>query len=159
MPLYAVIRLRGIPDTPYDIEYTLKLLRLHEKFHCTLIYSNNSGIENMLLKVKDWITWGEIDKETLIELLKRRGRLPGNKPLTDGYVKTKLKLPGGIEELADRLLKGELKINKLTNLIKPVFRLRPPKGGFKGTIKKPFGAGGETGYRGEKINELLKKMI
>ncbi len=159
MPLYAVIRLRGIPDTPYDIEYTLKLLRLHKKFHCTLIYSNNPGVENMLLKVKDWITWGEIDKETLIELLKRRGRLPGNKPLTDEYVKTRLKLSGGIEELADKLLKGDLKINKLTNLIKPVFRLHPPKGGFKGTIKKPFGTGGETGYRGEKINELLKKMI
>ena len=159
MPLYAVIRLRGIPDTPYDIEYTLKLLRLHKKFHCVLVYSDNPGIEGMLFKVKDWITWGEIDRETLIELLRRRGRIPGNKPLTDEYVKEKLKLPGGIEELADKLLKGELKLNKLANLVKPVFRLHPPRGGFKGTVKRPFGAGGETGYRGEKINELLKKMI
>ena len=159
MPLYAVIRLRGIPDTPYDIEYTLKLLRLHKKFHCVLVYSDNPGIEGMLFKVKDWITWGEIDRETLIELLRRRGRIPGNKPLTDEHVKEKLKLPGGIEELADKLLKGELKLNKLANLVKPVFRLHPPRGGFKGTVKRPFGAGGETGYRGEKINELLKKMI
>lgn len=159
MPLYAIIRLRGQPDVPYDVEYTLKLLRLHKKFHCTLTHTNQSNINSMLNKVKDWITWGEIDRETLTELLRKRGKIVGNKPLTDDFVKDKLKLSGGIEELADKLLKGELYLNKLSDIIKPVFRLHPPKGGFDGTIKKPFGTGGETGYRGEKINELLKKMI
>lgn len=44
--------------------------------------------------------------------------------------------------------------------IKPFFRLHPPRGGFerKG-IKTPFTVGGALGYRGEKINDLIKAMI
>ena len=40
------------------------------------------------------------------------------------------------------------------------FALHPPIGGFgrKG-IKLPFGLGGAYGYRAEKINDLLKRMV
>ncbi len=43
---------------------------------------------------------------------------------------------------------------------KLIFRLNPPRGGFerKG-IKTPFSLGGALGNRGEKINDLIKKMI
>jgi len=43
---------------------------------------------------------------------------------------------------------------------KKFFRLQPPRKGFerKG-IKKPFSVGGALGYRGEKISELIKRMI
>jgi large subunit ribosomal protein L30 len=37
--------------------------------------------------------------------------------------------------------------------------LHPPTKGFKGKIKKSYSAGGELGYRGEKINELIKRMV
>ena len=42
----------------------------------------------------------------------------------------------------------------------PVFTLHPPRGGYerKGT-KVHFVAGGALGYRGEKINDLVKRMI
>lgn len=158
MPLLAVIRLRGTVDVPPDIEYTLRLLRLVRKFHATLYPSELQGIQGMLHKVKDWITWGEISKETLVELLRRRGRTPGNKPLTDEYVREKLNV-SSIEELAELLLQRKLYLHKLDNIIKPVFRLHPPKGGFKKSLKKPYGAGGELGYRGPAINELLMRMI
>ena len=163
--LYAVIRIRGRVGVPPDIRYTLALLRLHRKFHCVLYPSTLPGIDGMLHKVKDWVTWGEIDRETLIELLRRRGRIPGDKPLTDDYVREKLGLKGGIEELADKLLRGEIMLHKLrdrsrkTWIIKPVFRLHPPRGGFRGSIKKPYGAGGELGYRGPAINELIRRML
>lgn len=43
---------------------------------------------------------------------------------------------------------------------KKFFSLHPPRGGFerKG-IKKPFNLKGALGYRKEKINDLIKKMI
>ena len=47
---------------------------------------------------------------------------------------------------------------KLPN-VQPVFKLRPPSKGFKGKTKKGFSAGGEAGYLGEKINELIKRMV
>lgn len=164
MKLYAVIRIRGRVDVPPDVDYTLKLLRLHKKFHCTLYPSTLPGIERMLHKVKDWVTWGEINKETLVKLLRARGRVPGNKPLTDDYVREKLGLKGGIEELAEKLLSGELMLHRLKTpsgewIIKPVFRLHPPRGGFKKSTRRPYGAGGELGYRGEAINELLERML
>ncbi len=158
MPLYAIIRIRGRVDVPPDVEYTLKLLRLHKKFHAVLYPSDLPGIEGMLHKVKDWVTWGEIDKETLVELLKRRGRIIGNKPLTDEFIEKVLKIPGGIEGLATALLEGKVKYHKL-EYVKPVFRLHPPRGGFKGSIKKPYNDGGELGYRGRAINELIRRML
>lgn len=44
--------------------------------------------------------------------------------------------------------------------IKRFFRLNNPKGGFerKG-IKMPFSEGGVLGYRGKKINDLIKRML
>ena len=44
--------------------------------------------------------------------------------------------------------------------LKPYFRLSPPKKGFerKGT-KKAFTIGGSLGYRGPKINDLIRRMI
>jgi len=44
--------------------------------------------------------------------------------------------------------------------MKLFFKLCPPVHGFerKG-IKKPFSMGGVLGYRKEKINELIKRMV
>ena len=162
--LYAIIRIRGRVDVRPEVRYTLSLLRLHKKYHLVLYPSTTPGLEGMLRKIRDWVTWGEIDRETLIQLLRSRGRTPGNKPLTDEYAKEKLGL-SGIEELADKLLKGEIMLHKLYDknkkiwIIKPVFRLHPPRGGFRGSIKKHYGAGGELGYRGPAINELIKRML
>jgi len=161
-PVYAIIRIRGRADCPYDVEYALRLLRLYKKYHCTIYPAKLPGLEGMLKKVKDWVTWGEIDRDTLIQLLYARGRIPGGKPLTDSYVDEKLKhlgISGGVPALADAILSGKVIPHKIDNIIKPVFRLSPPRGGFKKTIKRPYGQGGETGYRGLAINDLIKRML
>ena len=160
MPLYLVIRLRGEADVHPDIEKTLNLLRLKRKYAASLYHSSLPGIEGMLRKVQDWATWGEINRETLIELLKKRGRIRGDKPLTDEWVVQNLGLYGGIPELADKLLAGELHYHKLEDKgVKPFFRLHPPRGGFKKTIKRHFTNQGELGYRGEAINDLVIRML
>ncbi|MBN1792331.1 uL30 family ribosomal protein [Candidatus Woesearchaeota archaeon] len=44
--------------------------------------------------------------------------------------------------------------------LKKFFRLHPPRGGFeKKGIKKPFNLGGALGHRGEKMNDLIQKML
>ncbi|MCC6054119.1 MAG: 50S ribosomal protein L30 [Thermosphaera sp.] len=162
IPVYAIVRVRGRVNTPHEVEYTLRLLRLYKKYHCVVYPANLPGLQGMLNKVKDWVTWGEIDMETLTSLLRARGRIPGGKPLTDEYVDVKLGdkgVKGGIQGLAEAILTGRIILHKVDNLIKPVFRLHPPRGGFKGTIKKPYSQGGDTGYRGAAINELIKRML
>jgi len=156
MSLLLVIRLRGSPDRRPEEEKALSLLRLHKTFHAVLVRDSPS-IRGMLDRtLASVVTYGEIDKETLAELLKKRGRLVGNKPLTEEYLK-KLGF-SSFEELAEALLSGKVSLEDLPGL-KPVFRLRPPSGGFKGTIKKNIGAGGECGYRGAAINALVRRML
>ena len=55
-------------------------------------------------------------------------------------------------------MKGEVKLKDI-NELKPVFRLAPPKGGHRGTIKKAFHAGGTLGNVSEYINVLASKMM
>lgn len=156
--LIAIIRLRGRVGVPYDVEHSLKLLRLVKKYHCT-IYPMNKSLQGVLNIVKDWVAWGEIDIDTLTTLLRKRGRVLGGKPLTDEFVRESLSIES-VEELARAIYEGRLKLHKLIKFgLKPVFRLHPPKGGFKGSIRKPYRDGGEVGYRGSEINNLLRRMM
>ena len=85
--LLAAIRLRGIVGVPEDIEVTLKLLRLNKKNHATIV-EDTPTYRGMLQKASGYLTYGEIDLETLAMLLRRRGRLRGNKPVTDEYARS-----------------------------------------------------------------------
>jgi len=151
----AVVRIRGTVNVRRDVQHTLKLLRLNKVNHATLIPSTPQYL-GMLQKAKDCITWGEVSKETILKLLKKRGMVVGGKKLTDEYVKQKgFK---SLDEVAEKIYSLELNLKDLDG-VKPVFRLRPPSGGFKKTLKRGFSEGGELGYRGEEINRLIEKMI
>lgn len=139
--MYAIIRLRGKVGVRKDIDYTLKLLRLHRKMHCVLMPENKVN-DGMIKKVKDYVTWGKISDDMLKILILKRGRKQGNKRLS--------------KEEAEVVFNDVKEGRKIS--IKPVFRLTPPSGGFKKSIKYHLPKG-ELGYRGEKINDLLKKMV
>jgi large subunit ribosomal protein L30 len=112
-------------------------------------------MKGMLKRVQSYVTWGEISKETLAELLTKRGRLAGDKELTEEYAK-KVGC-NSLSDLAEAIANCKVDYSKLPQ-IQPVFKLHPPRKGFKGTTKKNFRAGGEAGYRGEAINDLVKRM-
>ena len=77
--------------------------------------------------------------------------------LTDNYLKDKIKL--SLDEFAKKLINFELSLKELPGL-KLFFKLSPPRGGFeRGGVKKQFALGGVLGYRKDKINDLLQKMI
>lgn len=124
-PLIALVRIRGSIGASGNIRDTLDMLKLHRKNFCT-IYHATPSIVGMVKKVKDYITWGEINDQTLKILIEKRGEINP----------------------------------KEKNKTKPFFRLSPPKKGYgrKG-IKKTFGKGGALGYRGDKINDLIQRMI
>ena len=152
---FAVVKIRGTIRAQREARETLDLLRLSKTNHGVLV-SDNVSMRGMLRRAQSYVTWGEISKETLSELLVKRGRLLGNKKLTEEYVQ-KLGCKS-ISDLAGAIAECKLDYAKLPG-IQPVFKLRPPKKGFKGKMKKNFRAGGEAGYRGEAINELMKKMM
>jgi len=134
---------------------TLVMLHLPRNNYGALV-DDRPAFMGMLKKARDYITYGEPSKETLAMLIRKKGRLAGNKKLTDEYAqKVGYK---SLDDLADAVHACRAEYWKLQN-IQPVFRLHPPSKGFKGKIKKHYGSGGELGYRGEEINELLKRML
>jgi large subunit ribosomal protein L30 len=150
----AVIRIRGGIKALGVANRTLKMLNLTRVNHCVLVDDDPSTL-GMLQEAKDYITWGEIKPETLEHLLKKRGRLQGDKHLTDEIVKSGTEF-SSIKELANAICDGKTELKVLPQL-KKVFRLHPPRKGYKST-KRPFKDLGDLGYRGERINELILKM-
>ncbi len=136
----AVIRIRGITGIEKSIKDTLNMLCLYHNNYCVVLDSKMLG---MIKKVKDYVTWGEVNDETYKLLVEKRG-----------------------EEFKGRETDKKKKINYKKFIIinnkkyKRYFRLSPPRGGFerKG-IKVPFTKSGALGYRKEKINDLIKKMV
>jgi len=133
----------------------LELLHLPKTNNAVLV-DNSPSMLGMLRRVQSYVTWGEISNETIVALLLKRGRLSGDKKLTEEYAQkagykslTELAAALGCCKTAYRNLQG----------VQPVFKLHPPKKGFKGKTKKSFRAGGEAGYRGNAINDLVTRMI
>ena len=116
MSKLAIIRIRGGIGVPHKVLETLDMLQLKKKNKC-IVREASLTVKGMVQKVKDYVTYGEVDEETI------------------------------------KLLETKKKSDNL-------YTLQNPRGGFerKG-IKLDFNAGGVIGYRGAKINELIKRMI
>jgi large subunit ribosomal protein L30 len=151
----VAVRIRGLSDIPQETKDTLMMLRLTRNCHATLL-DDRPAYNGMLRKSKNCLTWGEVSQESIALLLKNRGRLVGDKKLTDEYAK-ELGYES-LDDLAEAIFKVDVEFSSLPK-VKPVFRLHPPKKGFKGKVKRSYAAGGEAGYRGEAINDLLKRMV
>ncbi len=140
--MYVVLRIRGSVNTSPELKATMKMLRLERVNHCVIVPKNES-YDGMLKKARDYVTWGEIDRNTLEKLVAKRGRLPGNRRLSEKEAK----------EAAKKIMDKGMKEAG----IKGVFRLSPPSHGYR-SIRAHYPRG-DLGNRGEKINLLIKRMI
>jgi len=150
---YLVVIIKGTVNIPDWAKTTLANLNLDKKFRATLV-AENFEILGMLRKVKDIVAWTSVDAGFIKELLERRGKISGYKPIT------KSNLPKGfesIEELATAIAENKTSMSKL-NSIKPWFALAPPKGGFKQKTKTQFSQNGVLGHN-EQLVQLVKNML
>ncbi len=151
--MFFVIRVRGSTGVIADIKDTLDLLNLTRISHAVLVEENPS-MKGMLQKAKDYLTWGEIDAETLTDIIEKRGKLVGGDKVTEEYLKENTDF-SSFEELANALINAEIKAKDIN--MKPVFRLHPPRKGYE-SIRLTYNEGGTLGYRGEEIIDLAKRM-
>lgn len=111
----------------------------------------------MIFKIKDFVTFGEISPDTFLKLLKVRGKLAGNKPLTEDYVTGKLKTD--MHTFSHEFSEFKRELKEIPGL-KQFFRLKPPTGGFeRAGIRHGYAEGGALGYRGKNINKLIERML
>lgn len=98
----------------------------------------------MLKKVKDYVTWGEVDDAMVDALFEKRGE----------------EYKGRLTDAAGKIKYDSRYVTHNGKKYKRFFRLHNPLGGFsRGGIKVPFTLGGVLGNRGEKMAILLKKML
>lgn len=149
--MFAIVRLRGEVNTRPEIRDTLDMLRISRINHCVVV-KEDPHYRGMIQKVKDYVAWGKIDEDTLVMLLERRGRLSGNRRLTEQFLKEKGF--ASVKELAEAVNSGAVSLKELG--VKPVFRLHPARKGLKST-KKTARQGGDLGFR-EDIADLIVRM-
>lgn len=154
--LLCIIRVRGSVHVNTKILDTLKMMNLHYVNHATLIPKTPQYM-GMIKKVQSYVTYGPIDKNLLSELFSKRARITGNKKLTDDFVKANSEYKS-IKEFEDAVFSCKASLRAVKGL-KPVFRLHPPRGGHRGTIKKTYNEGGILGDAKSHINDFLKRMI
>jgi len=152
------LRLKGSFGTPTYLEKALSTLRLKKRFNAVIL-ENKPNVIGMLRNVKDYVTWGEIKATEIAKLLRDRGEFVGGITVTDDSVKKTLG-EDSVKSLAEGLTQGRINLDSLwMKGLRPVFRLRPPSGGFETSGKRPYGSHGELGARGTNLSELLDRMI
>ena len=69
----CIIRIKGQVGINKDVKETLFRLRLRRKYSCITLETTKENM-GMLKKVRSFVSYGEISKETYEELLKKRGK-------------------------------------------------------------------------------------
>lgn len=139
--MILVIRISGMVDVPPRIKEGLNRLRLRRKYVAVLLKSTPENLK-LLIRLRNYVAYGDIDKETLCLLIEKRA-LP--KPNT--------KKPS-TEKIIEQFEKSSRNLD-----IKPFFRLHPPRGGIDS--KKHFGVtkNAVLGDNKKNINALVRRML
>jgi len=140
--MIIVIRISGLVEMPSEAEETLYRLGLRRKYTAILLNDTKEN-RNLLSKIRNFVAYGTIDKETLKELLEKRGKLTKNSS-------KKPDLTNVIEGLEKKSLSSFG--------FKPYFRLHPPRGGINTKSHFPIKKG-VLGDNKEKINDLVRRML
>lgn len=137
--MILVIRISGHVNMPQDSEETLFRMRLRRKFTSSLFKETKENLAT-LQKVRNFVAYGKINPDTLKLLISRRGQSIDKKKKID----------------ADSIILGLEKKDLQELGIKPYFRLHPPIKGINSKIHFPKGVLGDNG---EKINDLVRRML
>ena len=132
--------MRGTINVPSSAKATLTYLNLTKKYRATLISESQQSL-GMLRKVKGQVAWTPADPGIIKDLLEKRGRKAGFKPISNSDLPKEY---DSIEQLASAISENKISISEIDN-IKPWFALTPPRGGFKRKTKNQYNEGGLLG--------------
>jgi large subunit ribosomal protein L30 len=148
-----VVNLRGMVNTRAPVRTTLEQLRVAKRFNATIVPKDRVHL-GMLNLTKEHVAWCDLDVATAEKLLSARAeRSSGNKVSSEDLSKEH----GSLQQIASDLQTGKLKLKSVQE-IRPFFRLSPPKGGFKRSIRRQYRDGGILGPNDE-LPALVEKML
>lgn len=152
---FLVVNMRGLVNTRTPVRTTLEQLSISRRFNATIVPDTDS-YRGMLRLTKDHVSWCRLDIVLAEKLLSARSeKSTGTKyPETD---LGKSKKYQSFAELAKALASGEANLSHL-KLMRPFFRLTPPRGGFRRSSRRQHAEGGVLGAN-EDLPKLVEKML
>ena len=150
---YLVVRIKGTINIPQWAKTTLNGLNLDKRFRATIVPESPEYV-GMLRRVKEEVAWTKADASIVKDLLERRGRKTGYKPISVSDIPQEYE---SFDKLAAAIADNKVSMSKLKG-IKPWFALSPPKGGFKRKTKTPYEQKGVLGDDTDLI-EIVKRML
>merc|ERR1712098_461380 len=160
--LAFVIRIRGINGVHPRPRKILQLFRLRQINNGVFIKLNKATL-NMLKIAEPYVAWGTPNLKTVKELVYKRGYGKVNHqriPLTDNAIIEKVLGDKNVicmEDLIHEIFTVGENFKYASNFLWP-FKLSSPLGGWRRKYNH-FNDGGDFGFRDEKIDALVKKMI
>ena len=138
----TAVKLRSAINASSKVKEILNRLGLRKRLTMVVLRKTPS-MRGQLRLVKDFVTYGEIDRHFLDKVIDKRGR-----------------------EYKGRLRDSKKRVNYTRFMLykgkryKPYLGLHPPRGGFeRGGLKKQFTQGGALGNRGKEIIKLIERML
>lgn len=160
--VFFVIRILGTYGVAPKVRKILQLLRLLQINNGVFLRVNKATV-NMLVRAAPYITWGAPSVKTISDLVYKRGflRVHGQRiPITSNTMIAKQLGAFNIkcvEDIVNQIVtcgKQYKRVNTALN----VFKLNTPTGGW--TAKKiNYVEGGDAGFRGDNINQLVARMV
>lgn len=154
MSLLLVLNLHGAINSSGPVRKALEELKVVRRFSASVVPGDPSTVGTLKL-CKDHVAWAPIDVDLLATLLKKRGMLSATKALDSASLK-KMGYKDH-EELAAKMIKGEMRLSAVEGL-RPFFRLAPPKGGFKRSMRRQSSEKGLLGNNPQ-LGELVRRMV
>jgi len=164
--MMLVIRIAGQVNIEEGEKEALYRLRLRRKYAAVLLEPTKENL-SLLKKIRNRVAYGTINRETLIELISKRGqpviktkKIDAEKIAqeleTSRFVRNVNKTVSNLDGAQEPLVLDKKSLSSLG--LKPFFRLHPPRGGIDSKVH--FGKRkGVLGDNKEKINDLLRRML
>jgi large subunit ribosomal protein L30 len=148
-----VVNLRGLVNTRAPVRTTLEQLKVGRRFNATIVPDDDVH-RGMLNLAKEHVAWCELSGDIAEKLLMGRSEKSTGTRVSESDIS---KTHGSFREIASALEQGKIKLNSIEE-IRPFFRLSPPRGGFKRSIRRQYRDGGILGPN-EMLASLVEKML
>jgi large subunit ribosomal protein L30 len=154
MGLILVVNLHGAINSSAPVRKSLTELWVAKKFSASVV-TDDAQTVGMLRRCKDYVAWCPVEAPLLGNLLEKRGMVSAAKPLDQGALK-ELGFKSH-QDVAAKMIKEKLRLSAVHGVL-PYFRLAPPKGGFKRSMRRQYTEKGVLGNN-PKLEEIVKRMI
>jgi len=154
MGLILVVNLHGQINSSTPVRKALNELWVAKKFAASVVTDDVPTV-GMLRLCKDYVAWCPVEAALLGTLLEKRGMVSAAKPLDEAALK-------GLgfkshQDVAAMMLKDQVRLSAVHGVL-PYFRLAPPKGGFRRSLRRQYTEKGLLGNN-PKLDEIVRRMI